>query len=95
MTIISQDIQNPTKGVIVFGPKKDIFQGLLPYIPKSRADDLVYFNPMDAKPPIIGFNPFAFDDEFNSLKSATKPYSTRVASWQPYWSVLWAILATP
>ena len=64
--IISQDLQDPKKGVIVMGPEPELFQDLLPYIPKERADDLIYFDPMDERAPVIGFNPFAFEEEFDS-----------------------------
>jgi hypothetical protein len=70
--IIAQDLQDPKKGVIVLGPEPELFNDLLPYIPRERADDFVYFNPMDETTPIIGFNPFTFDDESNSPEERRK-----------------------
>ena len=70
--MISQDLQKPDRGVIVFGTEPEIFQELLPYIPRTRKDDLVYFNPMDAKPPIVGFNPFAFAGDFATPEDREK-----------------------
>lgn len=58
--IITQDLSNPDKGVIVMSPEPELFRDLLPFIPRERADDLIYFDPMDERSPIIGFNPFEF-----------------------------------
>lgn len=55
--LISQDM-NRGEGVIVLSPENDLFEELLPCIPRDRADDLIYFDPSDTTPPIVGFNPF-------------------------------------
>src|SRR5205823_9144827 len=54
--LITQDIHHGY-GVIVLSPENGLFQELLPYIPESRKNDLIYFDPTDIQPPIIGFNP--------------------------------------
>ena len=58
--LISQDI-NRGDGVIVFSPENDLFENLLHCIPRDRAQDLIYFDPSDTTPPIVGFNPFHFE----------------------------------
>jgi hypothetical protein len=45
----------------VLSPENDLFEKLLAFIPESRKDDLIYFDPTDTKPPIIGFNPLALE----------------------------------
>jgi hypothetical protein len=49
-----QDIQNG-KGVCVVDPHGDLVEDILEHIPKSRADDIVVFNPSDLEYP-IGLN---------------------------------------
>jgi type IV secretory pathway TraG/TraD family ATPase VirD4 len=43
------------KGVCVVDPHGSLIEDLLPYIPRSRADDVIYFNPADLERP-MGFN---------------------------------------
>lgn len=52
--MIRQDMANG-KGVCVVDPHGDLVEGLLPYIPRSRADDVIYFNPGDLERP-LGLN---------------------------------------
>jgi len=60
-SLIIQDM-NAGNGVIVISPERDLFENhLLPHIPEDRINDLIYFDPMSTKAPIIGFNPFSFD----------------------------------
>jgi hypothetical protein len=49
-----QDLRNK-KGIAVMDPHGDLAKDLLPFIPKSRADDLVYFDPGDLSRP-MGLN---------------------------------------
>ncbi len=49
-----QDFHNG-KGVCVVDPHGSLIEDLLPYIPRSRADDVIYFNPADIERP-MGFN---------------------------------------
>ncbi len=58
--LISQDL-NRGEGVIVLSPENDLFENLLHCIPRHRTDDLIYFDPSDTTPPIVGFNPFHFE----------------------------------
>jgi hypothetical protein len=59
--LIAQDIHYG-HGLIVLSPENDLFEKLLTFIPEERKDNLIYFDPTDIKPPIIGFNPLALED---------------------------------
>ena len=52
--MIIQDIRNG-KGVAVIDPHGDLVEKVLDFIPPSRINDVVYFNPSDLENP-IGFN---------------------------------------
>lgn len=68
--LIAQDICYGN-GVIVLSPvRKDFFPKLLSFIPEERMDDLIYFDPHDITPPIIGFNPFAAPTDKNITQAA-------------------------
>jgi hypothetical protein len=43
------------RGVCVVDPHGSLIEDLLPYIPRSRADDVIYFNPADTERP-LGLN---------------------------------------
>lgn len=43
------------KGVCIIDPHGSLIDDLLPYIPRSRADDVIYFNPADMERP-MGLN---------------------------------------
>lgn len=43
------------KGVCIVDPHGSLIDDLLPYIPRSRADDVIYFNPSDTERP-MGLN---------------------------------------
>ncbi len=43
------------KGVCVIDPHGSLIEDLMPYIPRERADDVIYFNPADTERP-IGLN---------------------------------------
>ena len=49
-----QDLRNK-RGIAVLDPHGDLAKDLLPFIPKERADDLVYFDPGDLSRP-MGLN---------------------------------------
>ncbi|PIR48597.1 hypothetical protein COU80_02705 [Candidatus Peregrinibacteria bacterium CG10_big_fil_rev_8_21_14_0_10_55_24] len=53
--LISTDIKEG-KGVCVMDPHGDLVDAVVKHIPKERAKDVVYFNPMDIEYP-IAFNP--------------------------------------
>lgn len=58
-------------GVGIIDPHGDFAEKLLEYIPKSRMDDVVYFNPADVDFP-VGFNPLEqVTDEHRHLVSAS------------------------
>ena len=52
--MIRQDLKNG-KGVCVVDPHGQLIEDLLPFIPKERADDVIYFNPGDLERP-LGLN---------------------------------------
>ncbi len=49
-----QDL-NEGRGMCVVDPHGSLIEDLLPYIPRSRADDVIYFNPADTERP-MGLN---------------------------------------
>jgi hypothetical protein len=57
--IIRQDIL-AGKGVAVIDPHGDLIDRVVPYIPKSRLKDVVYFDPVKSP---IGINAFQYSDE--------------------------------
>lgn len=46
---------NAGRGVCVVDPHGSLIEDLLPFIPRSRADDVIYFNPADTERP-LGLN---------------------------------------
>ncbi|TSC58518.1 MAG: hypothetical protein Greene041619_528 [Candidatus Peregrinibacteria bacterium Greene0416_19] len=46
---------NEGKGLCVVDPHGSLIEDILPYIPRSRADDVIYFNPADTERP-LGLN---------------------------------------
>jgi hypothetical protein len=52
--MIRQDFKNG-KGVCVVDPHGQLIEDLMPFIPKERADDVIYFNPGDLERP-LGLN---------------------------------------
>lgn len=56
-----QDFHNG-KGVCVIDPHGSLIEDLLPYIPRDRADDVIYFNPADTQRP-MGLNMLEADTE--------------------------------
>jgi hypothetical protein len=53
-TCIKQDLMNG-EGVCVVDPHGDLVETMLEYVPRSRADDVIYFNPGDLERP-LGLN---------------------------------------
>lgn len=49
-----QDFHN-NKGICVVDPHGSLIEDLIPYIPRERADDVIYFNPADVERP-MGLN---------------------------------------
>lgn len=49
------------KGVCVLDPHGQLIEDLLPFIPRSRADDVIYFNPADVERP-MGLNLLEAED---------------------------------
>ncbi|MCF7845707.1 MAG: type IV secretion system DNA-binding domain-containing protein, partial [Candidatus Peribacteraceae bacterium] len=52
--MVRQDLQNG-EGLCLVDPHGDLVESVLPYIPRSRADDVIYFNPGDLERP-MGLN---------------------------------------
>lgn len=52
--MIRQDLQNG-KGIAVVDPHGSLIEDILPFIPRERADDVIYFNPSDMERP-MGLN---------------------------------------
>ncbi|MCD6109353.1 type IV secretory system conjugative DNA transfer family protein, partial [bacterium] len=52
--MIRQDLQNG-KGLCVVDPHGQLIEDIMPFIPRERADDVIYFNPADLERP-IGIN---------------------------------------
>ena len=53
-TMIRQDLKNGN-GVCVIDPHGELVEELLPFVPRERADDVIYFNPSDTDRP-MGLN---------------------------------------
>lgn len=60
-TMLHQDIR-AGKGVCVIDPHGQLIEDILPYIPRERADDVIYFNPADTERP-MGLNILEGKDE--------------------------------
>lgn len=52
--MIRQDLENG-KGLAVVDPHGSLIDDIMPFIPRSRADDVIYFNPADLERP-LGLN---------------------------------------
>ncbi len=62
-----QDIQNG-EGVCLLDPHGDLIEDVLEYIPKERAEDVIYFNPADTKRP-MGLNLLEYDPKYPEQKT--------------------------
>ncbi len=54
ITMVKQDLQN-SDGFAVMDPHGQLADDLFPFIPRERADDIIYFNPADVERP-MGLN---------------------------------------
>jgi hypothetical protein len=82
--MVIQDIRNGN-GVCFIDPHGDSIQKILDYIPPSRVNDVVYFNPADLDHPIA----------FNILESVESRYKHLVASglmgvFTKIWASMWS-----
>ncbi len=55
-------------GFCVIDPHGDFAENVLSYIPKERAEDVIYFDPSDLERP-IGLNLYEFDSKFSEQKT--------------------------
>ncbi|MEK7074745.1 MAG: type IV secretory system conjugative DNA transfer family protein, partial [Patescibacteria group bacterium] len=65
--LIIQDIQ-AGKGVCVIDPHGDMVDDLLAFVPRQRAQDVIYFNPGDIERP-LGLNMLEYDQNFPEQKT--------------------------
>ncbi len=65
--LIIQDIQ-AGKGVCVIDPHGDMVDDLLSFVPRQRAQDVIYFNPGDIERP-LGLNMLEYDQNFPEQKT--------------------------
>lgn len=65
--LIIQDIQEG-KGVCVIDPHGDMVEDLLSFVPRQRAQDVIYFNPGDIERP-LGLNMLEYDQNFPEQKT--------------------------
>ncbi len=82
--MVIQDIRNGN-GVCFIDPHGDSIQKILDYVPQSRINDVVYFNPADLDHPIA----------FNILESVESRYKHLVASglmgvFTKIWASMWS-----
>ncbi len=65
--MVKQDIE-AGKGVCVIDPHGDLAQDCLGFVPKHRADDVIYFSPADAERP-MGLNLLEYDEKYPEQKT--------------------------
>ncbi|MFA6430020.1 MAG: DUF87 domain-containing protein [Patescibacteria group bacterium] len=66
-SLIKQDIE-AGHGVCVIDPHGDLADECLDYVPKERADDVIYFDPADMERP-MGINMLEFDPRYPHLRT--------------------------
>jgi hypothetical protein len=66
-SMVKQDIE-AGRGVCVIDPHGDLAQDCLAFVPKSRADDVIYFSPADAERP-MGLNLLEYDENYPEQKT--------------------------
>ncbi len=64
---LRQDILSG-KGVCVIDPHGDLADECLTFVPKERAEDVIYFNPADTERP-MGLNMMEFDEKYPEQKT--------------------------
>lgn len=65
--MVKQDIE-AGRGVCVIDPHGDLAQDCLGFVPKSRADDVIYFSPADTERP-MGLNLLEYDERYPEQKT--------------------------
>lgn len=65
--MIKQDIE-AGRGVCLIDPHGDLAERVLSYVPASRAEDVIYFNPGDVERP-LGLNMLDYDPRFPEAKT--------------------------
>jgi hypothetical protein len=65
--MVKQDIE-AGKGVCVIDPHGDFAQDALSFVPKNRADDVIYFSPADTERP-MGLNLLEYDEKYPEQKT--------------------------
>ncbi len=65
--MVKQDIEEG-KGVCVIDPHGDFAQDALAFVPKHRADDVIYFSPADTERP-MGLNLLEYDENYPEQKT--------------------------
>lgn len=65
--MVKQDIE-AGRGVCVIDPHGDLAQDCLKFVPKERADDVIYFSPADAERP-MGLNLLEYDERYPEQKT--------------------------
>lgn len=66
-SLVKQDIENG-KGVCVIDPHGDFAEDVLGFVPKERAEDVIYFNPGDLERP-MGLNMLEYDPAYPEQKT--------------------------
>jgi hypothetical protein len=66
-SLIKQDIEEG-RGVCVIDPHGDLVDECLEYVPKNRADDVIFFDPADIERP-VGLNMLEFDERSPHLRT--------------------------
>lgn len=66
-SMVKQDIE-AGRGVCVIDPHGDLAQDCLAFVPKSRADDVIYFSPADSERP-MGLNLLEYDERYPEQKT--------------------------
>jgi len=66
-SLVEQDIKNG-EGVCIVDPHGDLVETILGYVPQSRIDDVIYFDPANLARP-MGLNLFEFDEKYPEQKT--------------------------
>lgn len=66
-SMVKQDIEEG-RGVCVIDPHGDFAQDALAFVPKQRADDVIYFSPSDTERP-MGLNLLEYDERYPEQKT--------------------------
>lgn len=66
-SLVKQDIEEG-RGVCVIDPHGDFAEDALSFVPRERAEDVIYFNPADVQRP-MGLNMLEFDPKYPEQKT--------------------------